>query len=109
MTYIPEQLEEMSDHDINVAVAEKQDLPFKLMSGRNGKWVEIEGREGFSYSPTSLWQHVMPIAEKHDISVRFIDGIVEFDNETDDYHSALINGNPKRAICEVFLQMNIGE
>lgn len=85
----------MSNHDINLAVGMKLDIGD----------VELYGLASGVWSYTDEWNHVMPIAEKNDFNMRFIDGFVEFDNDVDKAISS-VNKNYKRAICEVFLMMD---
>jgi hypothetical protein len=100
MIYTQEQLNEMSDHEINIAVADKRGLQL----GSN-----------WSYQPTMRWDEVMPIAEKYGIDVTnslSINATNDVADWLDEYYIGVLsssNKNPKRAVCEVFLQLEINE
>lgn len=115
MTYTPEHLAEMSDHEINLAVAEKLSLEHFILHDEVRAYHffgEIKCHNAFS--PCSNWNNVMPIAERYAISVKFpsfyreIPEARKYIHKKDCYLSCN-NQNPKRAICEVFLMMDIGE
>ena len=108
-----EKLEVMSDYEINLAVAHK--LNYKTMCVENANddielFVIYDKDHGLhhagwiGFSPCEDWSDVMQILEKYKI------GLEPYFNETWVARKKNINNrnlNPKRAICEVFLMMDI--
>lgn len=114
MKYTPEQLKEMSDHEINIAVAEKLNLNFQV-SKTSGVPKEccIALKDGYGiysvlFDPCSRWDDVMPIAENSDIWVYSTGNpVAGFGNSSHKRYYESFNKNPKRAICEVFLMLDL--
>jgi hypothetical protein len=121
MIYTEKQLSEMSDLEINMAVAEKAyrtegyDTEFpKVFSDESSVgWLWLSKVSpayhtcgiGF-FRPCENWNDIMPIAEKYKIGVQF-----NIENGTGMAMAYKQKGsvckNPKRAICEVFLMIDI--
>lgn len=102
MKYTREQVEKISDMDINLAVG-------KIYRGRRA--MMADSTEAFI--PCHNWDDAMQIAKANEMSIEFLGG------ETGDLSIVCYQGahspicvkslNVRRAICEVFLMMEIGE
>jgi hypothetical protein len=118
MKYTPENLRKMSDHAINLAVAEKIYPMHDISEQSVCDWedcdddshLELEvfvgGRNPFS--PCSDWYEAIEIAEKNKINVCFPEhGSSLSCAKGKDGCYAYISEHPnqRRAICEVFLMM----
>ena len=128
MTYTKKQLSEMSDLEINMAVAEKAyrtdgydtEFPKVFSDESSAGWLWLSKVSpayhtcgiGF-FRPCENWNDVMPIAEDYGINLRWILGfdhktVNGFEAETEEWGSVSVGKeNAKRAICEVFLMMDI--
>lgn len=111
MIHTPEQLKEMSDHEINIATVEKLKFDYFISDGhiRVYKFIgKVKCHDNFN--PCLSWNDVMTIAEKYKINPDFqvLDkGVYAASSFLGQKIS--VSTNPKRAICEVFLMMDIGE
>lgn len=115
MVYTEDQIEKMTDFEINRNVAVK-------LFGRGGVkvvehsgdrevmvvWPEMKHVGHVEFWPTSSWNYAMTIAEKYGISLNFRVGQGLFPLAKFDDSRLSINKNPRRAICETFLMMDIG-
>lgn len=113
MNYTREQLVNMSDHEVNLAVAKKLDNGYaddgfnrvtKVGKTRGGNHYTRE------FAPCERWNDAMPIAERYGIHVSFdvypnTTDICASSDLFDDNPVSSENKNPRRAICEVFLMM----
>lgn len=102
MKYTKEQLDEMSDYEIDIAVANKDKIPENALNS-------IKSR---AWSYLGDWNNVMPIAEKYGIDVCFSGALGKISTTycldlPVDNRCESDNKNPRRAICEVFLMMEI--
>ena len=105
MKYTKEQLTEMSDLEINLAVAEKLGYKARVV---NDTFVEVKQInrtwDWLFFNPCEDWYDVMPIAEKYGIDINFIKPA---NNPLAlRFEIASNNKNHRRAICEVFLMMD---
>lgn len=126
MIYTPEQLEKMSDGEIHQAVAEKLDnglTPDELGRMTQCKF-DSKGRHyTIEFCPCDRWSDAMAIAIEYGISLETINRYssvraVVYDEELGSDTVLDDNGeimhfleasheNERRAICEVFLKMDI--
>jgi len=122
MAYTKERIKQMSDHQINFAVAEKayiveaiEDTSFHVVKGtdHHWKWLDIFGvHPAWSscgipfFRPCSNWNDVMPITERFNFNI--VSPASKSVSVTWKGHK-LTHHNPnlKRAICEVFLMMDL--
>jgi len=114
MQYTKQQLDEMSDHDIDLAVSRKINAIYQG-NGIKSSYFEITIHNGLNssdlrFNPCESWGAVMPIAEKYEMKLDFngIDCEVMATEPCCDTYRVLAqssNKNPRRAICEVFLMM----
>jgi hypothetical protein len=109
MQYTSDQLQTMTDDEVDIAVAKKHGVEYETYRDlSNG------GRAYSFFQPCKNWNDVMVIAEKYDIVVYAKDGcaifskcLEEFRGECqEDIFIESENDNPRRAICEVFLMMD---
>jgi hypothetical protein len=107
-----EQLEKMSDHEVNLAVAKKLGLDTEVGNMRY-KGGAMIGEFVFAYltptlqvrfEPCTNWNDVMPIAIDNKIEMLVYYNDVWIARKAKIYS---LNQNPRRAICEVFLMMGI--
>jgi hypothetical protein len=120
MIHTQEQLDLMTDHEVGLAVAKKSGINYREKSrvcpkGIKKSWLEIfieSERYWEIFNPCEDWNDVMPIAEKYHLSVSFdadgpfvytVDNIALLNKD----HKQANNPNPRRAICEVFLMMEV--
>ncbi|RUM91026.1 MAG: hypothetical protein DSZ27_07135 [Thiomicrospira sp.] len=130
MIYLQEQLSKMSDLEINMAVAKKAyrtegfDTEFpKVFSDKSSVgWLWLSKVSpayqtcgiGF-FRPCENWNDIMPIAKENKISLTWCDdgdALVTdsiIDLECGFECIEVKSNNPERAICEVFLMMDIGK
>lgn len=107
MIYTQEQLNEMSDNEINLAVA-------NLLSHKNytnestirtnnfEEWMQLND---VIFNPCGNWNDVMPIAEKYGIEVAPRSKTAWAYDE--DGVNQVVCKDAKRAICGVFLMMEV--
>lgn len=104
MKYTVNQIEEMSNYDVNVAVAKKYNPENSKVEG----WLD-----GFlpKFNPCSNWNDVMPIALKYGMVIELsqlsgtrVSYSINFD--LNDKYKESWDENPCRAICEVFLMID---
>ena len=115
MKYTQEQIDKMSDHEINLAVAKKNFVRNELIKDhKTHVIVTTVGLGGSNFNPCKTWNDVMLIAEKYDIGVYpgsnyayFSKCLEMFRGECQESISVeSTNKNLRRAICEVFLMMD---
>lgn len=100
--YTKEQLSKMSDHEINLAVAEKINLNFYVRDYQDIEIV-IQGKEEHLdyciFDPCKNWNDVMPVAKKYKIDV--------YTSSSGAFTEYLYieHQNNRRAICEVILMV----
>jgi hypothetical protein len=105
MNYTQTQINEMSDFDINLAVAKKLGHETKVYANKHSSFVEIKNEYNSwdCFEPCTNWNDIMPIAEGYHIEMNPAMGFA--------WHNlgGLVseNKNPRRAICEVFLMMEV--
>jgi hypothetical protein len=125
MKYTKEQLDRMDDVQITLAVAKKLGLVGRIVrleklerpskEWRIVEYVEItctDNQTRTVFKPCESWDDVMPIAEKYEMKLDINDiySEVMVTEPCCDTYSVLAeshNSNPRRAICEVFLMMDL--
>lgn len=110
MVYTEEQLKDCINHGINLAVAKKLKLDFEVRDYQGLEIVIPEKEDNLDeclFDPCNNWNDVMPIAEKYELQIDLRSNTCYHPVCDTAYIST--NKNPRRAICEVFLMMDINQ
>jgi hypothetical protein len=116
MQYTKQQLDNMDDVQLTLAVSKKLGLVGRIVRIENPElklkeYVELTDKGSQKrtvFSPCTNWNDAMPIAVKHRMVVdtEWPDvRLMDYSGECTDIIYRSRNNNPRRAICEVFLMM----
>jgi hypothetical protein len=111
MQYTKEQLDNMDDVQIDLAVSKKLGLIGGIVRIEQSKKEYIEltdkgGQKRTVFAPCECWDDVMPIAISEWISFdTHGNGVGKYTAYSYGSTFTAVNKNPRRAICEVFLMM----